>query len=69
IIASEGPGSILKRAVGTDWKGKLSPFLYIVAIGASFRAHWMAQTIYVVVALMWLVPDRRIERAIGDAKP
>ena len=69
IIASEGRGSILKRAVGTDWKGKLSPFLYIVAIGASFWAHWMAQTIYVVVALMWLVPDRRIERVIGDAKP
>ncbi|MBU6484759.1 MAG: DUF1211 domain-containing protein [Betaproteobacteria bacterium] len=69
IIASEGPGSILKRAVGTDWKGKLSPFLYIVAIAASFWAHWMAQTIYVVVALMWLVPDRRIERVIGDAKP
>jgi uncharacterized membrane protein len=64
IIAAEGPDSMLKRAVGSDWKGKLPPLFYIVAVAASFRAHWIAQAIYVFVALIWLVPDRRIERAL-----
>jgi uncharacterized membrane protein len=68
IIAADGPGSVLRRAVGTDWKGKSSPFLYVVAIGLSFRTHWVAQAIYVLVAFMWLVPDRRIERAIGTTE-
>ena len=67
IIATDGPGSILRRAVGSDWKGKLSPLIYITAIGLSFRAHWLAQALYVAVALIWLVPDRRIERAIDSA--
>ena len=66
IMATDGPDSVLQRAVGTDWKGKLSPFCYIVAIGLSFWLHWVAQAIYVLVALLWLVPDRRIERAIGS---
>ena len=69
IIAVEGPNSVLKRAIGGDWKGKLSPLLYIVAIVVSFRAHWLAQSIYVLVALIWLVPDRRIERILGHAEP
>ena len=64
IIATDGPNSVLRRAVGTDWKGKASPFFYIAAIVASFLAHWVAQAIYVAVALIWLVPDRRIERVI-----
>jgi len=68
IIAADGPNSVLKRAVGTDWKGKLSPFLYVAAIGASFWVHWVAQAIYVSVALIWLVPDRRIERVINDSE-
>ena len=67
IIASQGPDSFLQRAIGSDWKGKLSPVLYFVAIPAAFLSHWIAQTIYVLVALMWLVPDRRIESAIGQA--
>jgi uncharacterized membrane protein len=62
IIASEGPASLLKRALGDDWKGKVSPLLYGVAIAASFWSPGFAQGIYVFVALMWLVPDRRIER-------
>ena len=66
IIATEGPNSVLKRAVGTDWKGKLSPLLYVGAIGASFWTHWIAQAIYVAVALMWLVPDKRIERVVSE---
>lgn len=62
IIASQGPGSILKRAVGGDWKGKVSPIVYLVAIAGSFWAHWVAQALYVLVALLWLIPDKRIER-------
>ncbi len=64
IMAVDGESSVLRQALGSDWKGKLSPLLYITAIGASFIAHWLAQLIYVLVALMWLVPDKRIERTI-----
>jgi len=64
IIAAEGPASVLKSAVGGDWKGKLSPVLYVVAIASTFWVHWLAQALYVVVALVWLVPDRRIEHAL-----
>ena len=65
IIAAEGPSSFLRTAVGADWKGRTPPVLYLIAIGAAFVAPWIAQAIYVVVALMWLVPDRRIERALA----
>jgi uncharacterized membrane protein len=64
IIAAEGAGSILKGAVGSDWKGKLSPFFYVTAIFSTFRAPWLAEAIYVAVALLWLIPDRRIERVL-----
>src|SRR5262245_20018320 len=64
IIAAEGPASVLKQAVGRDWKGKLSPVLYVAAIAATSWSSWMAQAIYVAVALLWLVPDRRIEQTI-----
>jgi uncharacterized membrane protein len=64
IIVSQGGGSLLARAVGKDFKGKLSPLLYVLAILATFQAAWMAQGLYVLVALMWLVPDRRIERML-----
>ncbi len=65
IIATDGPDSVVRRAVGSDWKGKASPIFYVAAIGVSFVAHWVAQAIYVAVALIWLVPDRRIEKLIG----
>ena len=68
IIASQGTGSLLKRAVGSDWKGKLSPVLYVAGIVISFRAVLLAQAIYVFVALMWLVPDRRIEHALRQSE-
>jgi uncharacterized membrane protein len=68
IIASQGPGSILRKAVGGDWKGKLSPVLYVVAIPVAFLYQWISLGIYVAVALLWLIPDRRIERVLGDAK-
>jgi uncharacterized membrane protein len=64
IIAAEGPDSILKRAVGDDWKGKVSPVFYLIGIAVSFYSAWMAQACYVIVALIWLVPDRRIEREL-----
>jgi uncharacterized membrane protein len=66
IINSEGPDSILKKAVGRDWKGKVSPPLYVTGIVVSLFSSWMAQAIYVVVALLWLVPDRRIENVIRE---
>ncbi len=64
IIAAGGAQSMLKRALGSDWKGKLSPLIYIIAIAASFVMHWVAQALYVLIALVWLVPDRRIERVV-----
>ena len=64
IIASEGPASLLARATGNDWKGRLSPILYLAAIPLAYASHWIAQGIYVLVALIWLVPDRRIEDAL-----
>ncbi|MCW5638597.1 MAG: DUF1211 domain-containing protein [Rubrivivax sp.] len=68
IIAAEGEGSRLRRVLGRDWKGKLSPLLYAAAIALNFVETWLAQVIYVLVALLWLVPDRRIESGLqGDA--
>ena len=64
IIAAQGPHSRLKAAVGSDAKGNLSLLLYMAAIPLAFVNRWMAYAIYVGVALMWLVPDRRIERRI-----
>lgn len=64
IMSTDGPDSLLKQAVGSDWKGKLSPVFYAAGILTSFWQHWLAQALYVFVALMWLVPDRRIERVI-----
>jgi uncharacterized membrane protein len=68
LIASEGSGSVLKRAVGRDWKGKISPVLYVIGIVASLWSSWMSQAVYVIVALMWLVPDRRIEHALHESE-
>jgi uncharacterized membrane protein len=60
-----GEASLLAKAVGKDFKGQLSVVLYAVAIAFSFFYHWVSQAIYVCVALMWLVPDRRIERVLN----
>jgi uncharacterized membrane protein len=61
IIADQGKASRLARAVGMDAKGKLSALLYCAAIGLAFVQRWISTAIYVAVALMWLIPDRRIE--------
>ncbi len=68
LIASQGPDSLLKKAVGGDWKGKLSPVLYAVAIPLAFWRSWISLSLYVVVALIWLIPDRRIEKVLRDAE-
>ncbi len=64
IIARQGPHSLLRRAVGNDLKGKLSPVLYALGILLAFRATWISQGLYLIVALLWLIPDRRIEDAL-----
>jgi uncharacterized membrane protein len=64
IISSQPKESVLKKAVGKDWKGKVSPMLYLVAILTAFRSTWISQALYACAALIWLVPDRRIEKAI-----
>ena len=64
IIRAQGEDSILKRAIGNDWKGKLSPVLYILAIVVSFYFSWIAQGILVIAALIWLIPDKRIENYV-----
>jgi uncharacterized membrane protein len=68
IISSQGANSILKKAVGSDWKGKLSPVLYAVAIPLAFWWQWGALGLYALVALLWLIPDRRIERVLTSAE-
>ena len=64
IIAKEGRESLLAQAIGRDWKGKLSPLLYLAAIPLAFVSRWIASTLYVFGALLWLIPDPRIEKEI-----
>jgi uncharacterized membrane protein len=66
ILAEQGRDSKLAASIGRDFKGKLSPVLYAVAIAASFIRPWIAGAIYVLVALMWLIPDRRIARVVDE---
>ena len=64
IVAHEGPDSALARALGRDWKGKASPVLYCIGIGLGFFASpWAAMAVYTLVALLWIIPDRRLERS------
>lgn len=64
IIRAQGEDSILARAIGRDLKGKISPVIYLIAIFSSWVSSWIAGALYVLVALMWLIPDKRIERVI-----
>ena len=66
VLRAPGGNPVLAAAIGRDLKGKLSPLLYAVAIGLSFVNPWLACAIYILVALIWLVPDRRIERALTN---
>ncbi len=69
IIATQGPQSLLRRAVGQDWKGRISPVLYAAGIAIAFWSTWMAQALYLLVALLWIIPDRRIESVLVSGAP
>jgi len=62
LLHAEGEGSRLRAALGSDLKGKVSAILYCLAIALAFADRWIALALYIVVALIWLVPDRRVER-------
>lgn len=66
IIEQQGATSKLKAAIGKDIKGKLSPLIYVMAITLAFVNQWIADGLYVLVALMWLIPDRRIESRLNQ---
>ena len=66
IVRLEGQNSALAQAIGRDYKGKLSAVLYIAAVPLAYVSSWIACAIYVLVALMWIVPDRRIECALEE---
>ncbi|MGA2789012.1 MAG: TMEM175 family protein [Verrucomicrobiota bacterium] len=68
VIAGHGCDSKLAAAIGRDFKGKLSPVLYALAVAAAFFQPWISCVLYVFVALLWLVPDRRIERLLAEHK-
>ena len=65
LVAEHGRDSLLAVAIGADLKGKLSPLLYLLGILCAFFYPWISQAIYLVVALLWIVPDRRIARAVA----
>jgi TMEM175 potassium channel family protein len=64
IITQQGADSLLAAAIGRDWKGKLSPVLYFLAVPLAFVSPWISDGLFIFVALLWLVPDRRIERVL-----
>ena len=66
IIRAHGPDHVLKRAIGGDWKGRASPLFYLTGIGLAFVQPWMGLVLFVAVALIWLIPDGRIERALTE---
>ena len=65
ILRSQGSDSVLAEALGADFKGKISGVLYLLAIGAAFVNEWIADFLYVFIAAIWVIPDRRIERALS----
>jgi uncharacterized membrane protein len=66
IIVQQGSNSLLAKAIGNDWKGKISPLCYLAAIPLAFVSPWISDGLYVFVALLWLIPDRRIERVLAN---
>jgi uncharacterized membrane protein len=69
IMKEQGSDGLVARAVGSDFKGKVSPLAYAIAIPIAYVSRWIAGALYVAVALMWLLPDRRIERVLADEPP
>jgi uncharacterized membrane protein len=68
IVANEGRESLLAKAIGKDFKGNISVVVYAIAIVLAFVNHWIAEGLYVLVALMWVVPDKRIEKVLSEIK-
>jgi uncharacterized membrane protein len=68
LISINGRDSVLAIAIGGDFKGKISPVIYLVAVALSLVSPWLAYALYVLVAVMWLVPDRRIEKILTQSK-
>jgi uncharacterized membrane protein len=64
IVSTHGKDSVLARAIGSDWKGKSAPLIYVIAVIAAWRLPLLALALYALVALIWFVPDRRIERLL-----
>jgi uncharacterized membrane protein len=69
LLKEAGPASPLAVALGKDWKGKLSLVIYVTAIGLAFLNSWLGFGMYVVVAIIWFIPDRRIEKTLSSARP
>jgi uncharacterized membrane protein len=69
IVREQGVDSKLATALGSDLKGKVSPVLYLAAVPLAFANHWIAVALYVLVALMWLVPDRRVAQVLDPTDP
>ena len=69
LLATHGQDSLLAKALGSDFKGKVSVVLYAIAIPLAFWQTWLSLGLYILVALMWLVPDRRFERLLAEHKP
>jgi uncharacterized membrane protein len=63
IMQKQGPNSVLANALGSDIKGKISPILYVMGIVLAFVGPWLSVAMYILVAVMWLIPDRRIENS------
>jgi uncharacterized membrane protein len=66
LLSLHGEDSVLATALGRDFKGKISIVIYLFAIPLAFVNSWLAEALYVLVAIMWLVPDRRIETTLAD---
>jgi uncharacterized membrane protein len=67
LVKEAGPASPLAIALGKDWKGKLSLVIYLVAVALAFLNSWLGFALYVVVAIIWFIPDRRIEKTVSTA--
>jgi hypothetical protein len=65
-VAKQGSHSLLAEAVGRNQKGKISLVCYVIAIGLAFVDHWLSDALYLLVAAMWFIPDRRIERVLRN---
>ena len=68
LLKGQGKESILHKAIGKDLKGKLSPLIYLVAIGTAYISSYIAGAMYILVAVLWMIPDPRIERMVKDKK-